>query len=165
MGGCRLPRGRSGLGTTWVLREAAVGHWSTGSSGGGPGRGPGCFAVPLCMRSPGMACWGSRSRAGVVCTVSLGPVTWSWVHPPHDLPDTPPPPPGPRGHPSLLGGPPWRPLLPEESRGPRGRRVGEGLGVVGGDDPGPEARPARILCWTLIPESLSRKMSLANHPR
>ena len=126
MGGCRLPRVHSGLGTTWVLRAASVGHWSTGSSRGGPGRGPGGFGVPLLMRCPGTACWGSGSRVGVICTVSLGPVTWSWVHLPHDLPDTPLS--GPQGHPSLLGGPPRRLLFPEESHGPR---CGGGVGGDG----------------------------------
>uniref|UniRef100_A0A8C0ACX5 Beta-galactosidase n=1 Tax=Bos mutus grunniens TaxID=30521 RepID=A0A8C0ACX5_BOSMU len=36
-----------------------------------------------------------------------------------------------------------------------GRGVGEGLGAVGRDDWGPEARPAGVLCWTLSPESHS----------
>ena len=36
-----------------------------------------------------------------------------------------------------------------------GRGVGEGLGAMGGDDWGPEARSASVLSWTLSPESQS----------
>lgn len=50
----------SSLGIAWVLRDAAVGRRSTGSSRRGPGRGPGGFGFPLLMRVPGDGLLGER---------------------------------------------------------------------------------------------------------